>query len=267
MSAKTSDTLVSHSPIPYAFCSPPKSEVVHIGSHSHLWSVKPWNLVGTDQTFGGRFDDPGGAKIPPIKQADRFHVLYCADEFTGALCEVVGHEKPSPKALLASRNKAPQQGYIDAAWYQHRTAGYTILATDQIYVDLTASTTINALMQNRELIRLIRRLNLTGLDRGDLLGQKRVVTQTIARIIYEKTTPPATLPGQPAGSGVAGLHFESRHPSRWSCWALYSERVHHTPVRNQNFTSKDIEVLRALDELGLLVEVAPGEYKSPAELL
>ncbi|MDQ6693086.1 MAG: hypothetical protein M3014_01505 [Chloroflexota bacterium] len=92
------------------------------------------------------------------------------------------------RALLKAKMDLPQQGFIDEAWCRRRIAGYATLDPSQLYVDLTAPATINAVMQNRTLVRLASQLKLTGIDRGDLLGQKRLVTQTIARVIYDATS-------------------------------------------------------------------------------
>ncbi len=95
MPQQSSGKLVHHSPIPFVFCHPPDHPVVHIGSKEHLWDVKPWELAGKDGTLGGRFDDPSGTYSPPLPIESRFRVFYCASDLTGALCELLGHEKPS----------------------------------------------------------------------------------------------------------------------------------------------------------------------------
>lgn len=256
-------------PAEYSFVSPPTTPVVRVGrAGKNLWLPKGWADARDDGTFGYRFDDPGGTYNPPILSQYRFQVIYCATWLAGAVGEVCARQRPELAALAARGLGGPEQGYISQEWCRTRAAGYTTLDPGLLFVDVAATSSVQALRESQRLAALALQHGYNDIDRSLVLGQDRRFTQEIARVIYEGSDiASGGLPGQPLGKVVAGIRYESRHPTGWECWALFHTRVVHYPGEYDMLDVMDKDVREAASVLGLKVKTADGVFEDPLDLL
>ncbi len=67
-----------------------------------------------------------------------------------------------------------------------------------------------------------RDLGISDIDESAVLGPAREFTQAIARYFYEY--------GEPSDrTAFAGLRYTSRLNLEWECWALFADRIRHSP--------------------------------------
>jgi hypothetical protein len=218
----------------FAFVPPPRDPVTRVGRlGSDLWQPNRWDSSRRkedDGTFGYRFDDPGDLHDPPIPDAEKFRIIYCSTELTGAVCEVAAREIPT-QASLADHTRQPPSGIIDEDWCRTRAAGYTLLDPGLVFVDVAARATSNALNEASAISLLAAQRGYNDIDPALLRGPDRRFTQEVARYIYEQTSPGAEgLPGQPTGAVVAGIRYLSRHgdaATDYECWATFDTRMVH----------------------------------------
>lgn len=249
----------------FAFVSPPATPVIRIGRRgAYLWKPNDWTSPRRrdDGTFGYRFDDPGDMHDPPIPDKDKFRMIYCSTELVGAICEVGARELPALDELAAATNQPPQ-GILDEAWCSTRAAGYTVLDTDMLFVDVASRQTTNALRETPSIAKFAHERGYEDIDPALLRGPDRRLTQEIARYIYEESDPGgASLPGQPGGVVVGGIRYLSRHGDEktdYECWALFDTRITHYPKENVPLSlTSDASLVASIQEaamyLGLTVD-------------
>lgn len=258
---------VTVSPTEYVFKHAPRDPVVRIGARdTDLWQPKGWDHPRRhdDGTFGYRFDDPGRLHNPPIPDNEMFRMLYCASELVGAACEVAAFLRPSTDEL-AKRSGQPQKGVMDEDWCRGLAAGYTTVDEELLFVDLAASATASALSEAQNIAHWAAEADYRDFHPIMFQGPNRRLTQEVARHIFEQTQPGAPgLPGQPAGTIVAGIYYRSRHGDEdyeYPCWAMYDVRImgKHHPLANKDLSLRDgyllaADLKRAAQHLGLVVE-------------
>ena len=66
-------------------------------------------------------------------------------------------------------------------------------------------------------------LDISDIDVAALCGPARILTQEIARYVYEQVD----AAGQPMYSG---LRYLSRYNTAWECWAIFTDRLAHRVV-------------------------------------
>jgi hypothetical protein len=110
--------------IGFVMVPPPRTPVARVGRRGRdLWVSRDWRDVHpTTQTFGNRFDDPGGAYAAPIPESERFQTLYCATRLSGAIAEVAAGEQPARDVVAASGSARIGPGYLSADWCASRSA-------------------------------------------------------------------------------------------------------------------------------------------------
>ena len=183
-----------------------------------------WSLVEEDGTFGNRFDDPGAYR--GIPEDNRFRVIYCATQRAGAFGETIARFRKSPN-LLAALKQIDDDGLVEPelvggalpqGWRLGRHLGSTHLDEDLIFADFGAPETLQILTE--ELAPWLVRFKLKEFDLSVMTSQHRRLTQEAARYVYELAD---------AGLAFAGIRYLSRLNPSWELWAVFHERMIHTP--------------------------------------
>lgn len=98
----------------------PDGPLYRIGRRPDPWAFPDWADVGSDGTFGNRWDDPQGV----------YRVLYASSSRLGALVEMLARFRPDPHILkvlkeIKSEEGAAVQppGELEAAWLRRRCLG------------------------------------------------------------------------------------------------------------------------------------------------
>lgn len=235
---------------------PPSSPVYRVARGPDPFEPPPWRVAGEDGTFGGRFDDPRGRRGLP--EESRFRSIYAASQRVGAFGEAIARFRPSLRTLraLAAIEDAdegtppvapPTRGVVPEDWRARRRFGATELDPTLRFVDLRSPRTWQALRP--VFARIIGDLRLTvdlrdqaqppdaadaAFDLTDFLevdsslitgGTQlhRLVSQELALWAYELRDEA----GRPLYSGLA---YPSRLNPAWECWAVFQERMVHSPT-------------------------------------
>ena len=177
---------------------------------------------GPHGTFPGRFDDPG--KRDGLPESRCFRTIYCSTERAGAFGESLAHRRV-PLATLARIAAIQDDGplgavlrpeVITADWRQQRHVGAIALAPRLRFVNVGDAETIEHL--RRALAPVTVASGLADFDLSAVAGPHRLLTQRVARYIYEQ--------GDDQGAArYAGIRYLSRLNPLWECWAVYSDRL------------------------------------------
>jgi hypothetical protein len=143
------------------------------------------------------------------------------------------------------------KGIVPADWRFKRQIGSTVLDYNLWFADIAAPESISHLRSH--LAPLAVELGLSDFDASTILSPSpRAVTQACARHIYEY----ANDAGEPM---FAGIRYPSRHNIRWTCWAIFGDRIHHSPqLPETSIDPADPDMMAAARELGLRVEGVRG---------
>ena len=212
-----------------------------------------WGRAAADGTFGNRFDDPG--KADGIPDGSRFRVLYCATQREGAFAETIAHFRPDLAALAAldgiageAGEQRPAAGMVPARWRRVRGVGEMRLDPALRFADVAHPDTLAELRV--AFARLAAALGYSDFDLSTVTGHRRILTQRVARYVYEQTT----------GTGVptfAGIRYVSRHNPVWECWAIFANRLAGERRSVQAIASDDAGLVVAATHLGLTIEGDP----------
>lgn len=186
----------------------PDGPLYRIARPPDPWSWPDWANVGSDGTFGNRWDDPAGV----------YRVLYASSSRLGALMEVLARFRPDPHILDALKEIEDEAdvsfqppGELDVGWLARRCIGVTEVRGD--FVDVGHSTSLARLRE-----ALAPRIVHHGLDDLDAaairLSAPRRFTQEISRHVYDRSTPE----GQRRFSGIA---YRSRLGDEFQNWAIF----------------------------------------------
>jgi hypothetical protein len=185
-----------------------------------------------------RFDDP----------LREFRTLYCAEEAITCIREVVGDLRPNAKARAEFAAWQLEQGTapddlilpsqeVSAEWRElHALARGKIERSGPIVdVDRPA---VRVELENRH-AALLTAHGMSFLNIPEVRSRNRVVTQTIARDLYDR--------------GAAGVRFRSAHDDR-PCVALKEGRALLVPLGRPRPLTEDIPELRQVcAEYGLIL--------------
>jgi len=138
----------------------------------------------------------------------------------------------------------------------HYPSGKHVLSDRLLAIaDIFAVETIQRLREG--LAPMAVSLGLPDVDVSALTGPERVLTQEIARYIYEQ----ADHAGQPLYSGIRYL---SHYNTGWECWALFVDRLSHKVVRVDSILATDPGLFDAARILKLRIEEdRGGRYIAP----
>jgi hypothetical protein len=237
--------------------------VVRVGRGPDPFEPPPWEYALEDGTFGNRYDDPGAAR--GIPREHRFRVVYCSTSAEGAFGETIARFRPAP-ALIAGLEEIEDDepvdpalfgGIVPADWRMTRRLGMTRLDRSMRFLDLVAPDTVHALRRTPQIAQLAANLGLPDIDYSAVNGPNRTFTQALSRFVYESSD----AQGNPL---FGGIRYTSRLNPQWECWAIYLDRMVHTPDLPTAIHADNRALLKAAALLGLTVEVIPGTGVAPA---
>jgi hypothetical protein len=206
-----------------------------------------WAWAHEDGTFTNRFDDPGAYR--GIPEEERFRVVYCATQPAGAFGETTAHFRKSVKTLAGLQEitddtpLAPEfsGGIVPEAWRLARHLGSTRLDEDLLFADFTNGQTLTVLRE--KLAVWLTKFGLEDLDLSTITARQRRVTQEASRYVYELAESGAT--------AFAGIRYMSRLHSPWELWAIFYDRMIHTPEEVSRPIDRNddglVEAARVLD--------------------
>lgn len=232
--------------LPYV--GPPEGgRVFRVSRDFDVFVPPEWPWAQEDGTFGNRFDDPG--KYHGIPEEDRFRVVYCATQRAGAFGETIARFRRSPRLIDGLRSIDDEEpfeaelegGKLPEEWRLGRRLGSTRLDEGLIFADLASAEAFQILTE--ELAPLLVRFGLTEFDLSLITSSRRRVTQEAARYAYEL-----------AGSGqvFAGVRYLSRLNPAWELWAVFQDRMVHSPEEiSETVREDDMGLLEAASVLGI----------------
>lgn len=236
--------------------SPPPTPVFRVAHGPDPFAPRSWDDVHEDGTFGNRFDDPGGRPDPTaqreiIPQWARFRVIYCATQRAGAFAETIARFRADPDLYLALQqiqddeplDPSLQGGVVPVGWRIQRLLGITSLDATLRFVDVAAPESRAHL--TAALAPLLSKLHITDVDLSAITNKElRSFTQEVARYVYEQQ--------DDEGQALyAGLSYISRHNPDWELWAIFHDRMRHTPQMSESIFPDDPGLLEACLRLGL----------------
>ena len=212
-----------------------------------VFAPPDWSWVQEDGTFGNRFDDPG--KYRGIPEEDRFRVVYCATQRAGAFGETIARFRRSPRLVEGLRvvdDEEPfepelEGGVLLEEWRLGRRLGSTRLDEGLLFADFASAETFQIFTE--ELAPLLVRFGLNEFDLSLITSRRRRVTQEASRYAYEM-----------AGSGqvFAGVRYLSRLNPSWELWAVFYDRMVHSPEElSETVREDDPGLVEAASALGI----------------
>jgi hypothetical protein len=168
-------------------------ELWRVGHHSSPLAFTPRALC----SWNHRFDD--------VKR--EFRTVYCAEHPETSLREVLADFRPNPAARKDLADAFGPQALKDlpdasvtASWREEHRLAPAQMSLDGDLVDLT-DPQVRADLENRHTALLVE-YNLEHLDLHEITARRRVLTQTIARDLFDRGAAalrfPSRLDGQPA---------------------------------------------------------------------
>ncbi len=250
---------------------PPAGPVYRISRGTDLFVPAPWDIADPDDgTFRGRFDDPG--KLTGIAESQRFRIIYCASQRTGAFAETIVRFRLTLDALSklqeVSQSKHcpfvshtlfdpddPARGIVTATWRLRRRIGSALLDQSLRFVDIASPQTMNHLRS--VLAPAASSLGFQDVDLSTMTGYHRLFTQLCARYVYERR--------DERGAPVfAGIRYVSRLNPNWECWAIFDTRMVHQPRDAEAIETDDPDLVEVGALFGLSIEGdQPGQYLRP----
>ena len=234
--------------LPYV--GPPEvGRVFRVSRGFDVFAPPEWSWAHEDGTFGNRFDDPG--KYRGIPQEDRFRVVYCATQRAGAFGETIARFRRSPRlaeglqAVVDEDSFEPELegGWLPEEWRFGRRLGSTRLDEGLVFADFASAKTFQIFTE--ELAPVLVRFGMTEFDLSLITSRKRRVTQEAARYAYE-------LAG--GGQVFAGVRYLSRLNPAWELWAVFHDRMVHSPEElSETVREDDPGLVEAASVLGIEV--------------
>lgn len=235
--------------LPYV--GPPEGGMVFRVARSFVVFAPPdWSWASQDGTFGNRFDDP--RTYSGMSEADRFRVIYCATQRAGAFGETIARYRKSPKLpseleeIVDDDPDDPELegGILPEEWRFSRRLGCTRLDDDLLFADFTTPRTFQVLTE--ELTKWLFHFKLKEFDLSAITSQQRRLTQEAARYVYELAN---------VGFVFAGIHYISRLNPKWEMWAIFDDRMVHTPADlSEIIRADDDGLIEAAYSLDITIE-------------
>ena len=219
----------------------PEGPLYRIARVPDAWAWPDWANVGTDGTFGNRWDDPQGL----------YRVVYASSSRLGAFVEVLARFRPDPHIIEAMKQiddgatPAQPPGELDAAWLDRRCIGEARL--DGPFVDVGHSESLASLRS-----ALTARIVHHGLDDLDAasvrLSAPRRFTQEISRYVYDRST-------SRGRRAFAGIAYRSRLGDEFQNWAIFEPSGNAASWAGETLSRRieagDPDLRQALDLLGV----------------
>ncbi|MGH2534600.1 MAG: hypothetical protein ACRDJW_20240 [Thermomicrobiales bacterium] len=198
-------------------------------------------------------------------------MIYCATERAAAFAETIARFRPAVRVIAGLAEiddpepvaiglqglvdpEAPSRGVVPADWRLGRRLAETVLDPNLRFVDIASARTLHQLRQ--ELASTATRLSLSDVDLSAVTGSHRRLTQACARYIYDQMDQS----GQPR---YAGVRYLSRLHGAWECWAVFANRMRHSPGMPVSIFPNDPGLLEAAAVFGLSIESFEGHYLRP----
>lgn len=252
---------------------PPNNPVSRIGWRGNPLSPPPWDKALPDGTFGNRFDDSGTADGGLLEP--RFRCLYCATTLEAAFGETLARKRV-PIGVLAklaaidddtsvdsvfagaaidTADRDHPRGVVTAEWQARRQIGRTTLHPTLRFANVATRASLQYLRSN--LAPIANRLGIEDIDGATMLNATpRAFTQACARHIYDLHD--AGIPR------FAGIRYLSRlDPVEWECWAIFFDRLQHTPGDPEDITPDQAALQRIAHDFDLTIEGQGGHLVRP----
>jgi hypothetical protein len=236
------------------FVGPPDGGIVYrVGRPENAFAPPPWEKAFKDGTFNNRYDDPRADR--GVTEWERFRVLYCATRRAGAYGETIAPFREDPKVTAGVEEIEDDEpldpelegGTVPKEYRSDRVIGTTHLNEGLLFADVADGLTMSIL--RTELWNWVKKLKLHDFDLSAATSEKRRLTQETARYVYEL-----------AGKGhnvFAGIRYPSRFNAAWELWAIFHDRMEHSPVEVAGVIEEDDpELQEAAHVLGIKIE--PG---------
>lgn len=220
----------------------PDGPLYRIGRRPDPLAFPDWANVGSDGTFGNRWDDPQGV----------YRVLYASSSRLGALVEVLARFRPDPHILKTLQEIEDRQGTaaqppgeLEAAWLERRRLG--VARVEGEFVDVGHSTSLAHF--RKALAPRVLHYGLDDLDAATVrFSAPRRFTQEISRYVYDRSTPQGH-------RTFAGIAYRSRLGDEFRNWAIFESAGSRFPSIGEPETAPieadDTELIRALQLLGV----------------
>jgi hypothetical protein len=267
----------------FAVVSAPITGVHRVGRGSNAFEPPSWGYCGEDGTFGNRFDDPRGREdpvstLPTLAPQERFKVVYCATDKSGAFGETLARFRPDWSLLAKARDIDDDEpfddsmfrGMIPKDWRMKRRIGHANISADLRFVDVEDVTTLRTLRnalgwrfhanvrESEESIPLpdqpscscsimasLASMHVSsGLDRSHITSSCRCITQEIARYVYEQKDEL----GNPMFSGI---RYMSKLNASWELWAMFDDRVDFSGQFSRTIFPDDVDLITVCNQFDL----------------
>ena len=231
---------------------PPDGGLVYrVGRGEDAFAPPPWEYVFKDGTFNNRYDDPRADRNVP--EEERFRVIYCATRRAGAYGETIAPYRKS-LSLLASLQEIDDDepldrelegGIVPKEYRSQRVLGTTRLSDGLRFADIGNGETYTVL--RAELAQWLVKLGLADLDLSAITSSQRRLSQEVARYVYELADEGHTF--------FSGIRYPSRLNVEWELWAIFCDRMEHSPEEVAGvIVEDDPELQEAAKVLGVRIE-------------
>jgi RES domain len=221
------------------------------GRGDNAFAPPPWEYVFEDGTFHNRYDDPRADRDVPEKE--RFRVLYCATRRAGAYGETIAPYRKNPRLRAELEEIADDEpldpelegGIVPKEFRSSRVIGTTRLYDGSLFANVADGRTMTIL--RTELWNWVVELGLPDFDLSAATSKKRRLTQKTARYVYELADEGHT--------HFNGIRYPSRLHEGWELWAIFHDRMEHSPVEVAGVIEEDDpELQEAANVLGINIE-------------
>jgi hypothetical protein len=243
---------------------PPRTGIYRLARGIDPFAPPDWEYAKEDGTFGNRFDDPTASKGKSPEK--RFRAIYCATQRRAtfgetlarfrvslsllAALDAIEDEESTEEALTGAVDPEDRfRGLISADWRLKRRICHAALDPGLRFADIGDHDSMQYL--RAELAPLAAAYEIGDIDLSALTSQQRPFTQYCARHLYDL----ADGLGNPL---FAGIRYVSRLDSKWECWAIFDDRLVHSPGFPDNIAPNDPDLLAIARSFKLTIEVVSG---------
>jgi len=225
--------------------------VYRVGRGDDAFAPPPWEYAFEDGTFNNRYDDPRADRGVP--KGERFRVIYCATRRAGAYGETMAPYRKSLSLLASLREidddeplgRELEGGVVPNDFLSRRLLGKTRLSEELRFADVGDGETFTIL--RAELAPWLVRLGLEDFDLSAITSPRRRLSQEVARYVYELADEGHT--------SFAGIRYPSHLNAVWELWAIFGDRMDHSPIEVAGVIAKgDPELREAAHVLGVRIE-------------
>lgn len=255
--------------IPELQLAPPPSHFIYRVAGTRRRDSIPFNPLNPapwGSQFKGRFDDPRISE-DGHDTGGCFRVVYFASRLVGAFGEKIQEFMPDPEAMRKYFQGTPPYDpdllgtRIPRGWSNTYWIGKTLLHPELRLLDLYETRTHRALNIAEELEPYI--VALEEAQKGILEeGKKEIINVSTLtgrnKVQRELTRQIALYAYQQFDSfrrpRFHGIRYMSHLNPQWECWAVFHDRIMHSPEPPQGFTNAHPDLKEAADHLAIYVD-------------